>query len=479
MSKLQFPQGFLWGSAVWALGVEGGATEDGRTLTVLEKQALLYPERLYNGVGPEKTLNWRYDYERFAQLAADLHHTSFRTSVQWSRLIPDGEHVSESAIEFYRNEFRAFKERGIELSVVLYWFDMPVYMEDRGGFTTRDIEDDFVRYCDTCFKLFDGLVDVWYVYNEPAVDVFTKYAWGTCYPNRLSWSDICCATYNMVVAHARVVETFRVGNYSGKIGTVMSHGHVYPRSDSGRDQLAAREDSVLIHGCYEDPMLAGRLCQDWLDIVERSGVVLDRRSGDEELIAANTISLLGMNIYMPERVYYDENGLSVAQWFGSMQGDSSVEAPAGEREDFHLHSRMYTDPNAKMNKDRGWEIYPQVVYDSLMDIERRYPGTETRITENGMGAQDEGRFRDASGVIQDDYRIEYLCDHIAWAHRAIEDGANLTCYNMWSFVDLWSPSNQFKNCYGLIEYDLETGETRRKKSADWFQALTDANALDA
>ena len=112
-------------------------------------------------------------------------------------------------------------------------------------------------------------------------------------------------------------------------------------------------------------------------------------------------------------------------------------------------------------------------------MKEKYGNPEMRITENGMGVQDEYRFRNHAGQIQDDYRIDYVKKHLIWAYQAIQDGANLKGYNMWSFIDLWSPSNQFKNCYGFYEYDLETGETKKKKSADWFKQVTLNNGFES
>lgn len=396
--------------------------------------------------------------------------------------MPDGVHVSDSARAYYRDMFRAFKDRGIELFAVLYWFDIPLARGERGGFSKHEIEDDFVAYCDTCFKLFDGLVDVWYVYNEPTVDTYHKYAWEACYPNRVSWEDVCLATYNMVVAHARVVRAFREGGYAGKIGSVVAYAHVHPRSDGPDDVRAAEEDAALVHKSFEDPFMAGRLNPLWLDIVERSGVRLDRREGDGDVLATGVIDVIGLNVYMPERVKAADAPMIGTAWMcqaldasAGMCSGCCEEAPGDVPVIF---ASAYENPNAVMNKDRGWEIYPRVMYDTLMDIKRDYPGMECRITENGMGAQREGRYRDGSGMIQDDYRIEYIHDHLVWAHRAIRDGANLTAYNAWSFVDLWSPFNQFKNCCGFLEYDRESGDVRLKKSREWFKGVTERNDIE-
>lgn len=232
-----------------------------------------------------------------------------------------------------------------------------------------------------------------------------------------------------------------------------------------------------------DPLL-GRLSREWRSIVERSGVELDEREGDAELIAQGVVDVIGLNVYMPERIQAG-GPLTAGEWLrdvlltgespDAIGGGTGSAATASEA---FLISRSYVWPEAQMNRDRGWETYPQVMYDSVMDIARRYPASEIRITENGMGVHDEARFRGPDGMIDDSYRIDYLRDHVTWLGRAIDDGANVTGYNMWSFVDLWSPSNQFKNCYGLIEFDRATGDIRRKASADWFETLTRANTLE-
>ena len=145
----------------------------------------LSPERFFNEVGPSETLNWYEDYEKYAQLAQDIGHNSFRTSILWARLLPDGKTINQKAVEFYRNMFQSFKKRGMELSIVLYWFDMPLMFEKQGGFTKRDVIEPFVYYCQKCFELFSDYVDIWYIYNEPIVDVMFKYQNDMCYPNLL------------------------------------------------------------------------------------------------------------------------------------------------------------------------------------------------------------------------------------------------------------------------------------------------------
>lgn len=459
--KYEFPKNFKWGSAVWAQGTEGAFDKDGKAPTVWDEYYRLSPERFYNEVGPSETLNWYEDYEKYAQLAKDIGHNSFRTSILWARLLPDGKNVNEKAVEFYTNMFKSFKEKGMELSIVLYWFDMPLLFEKQGGFTKRDVIEPFAYYCQKCFELFDGLVDIWYIYNEPIVDVMIKYQNDMCYPNLLDWNLANNAIYNMVVAHAKVVEVFKNGNYQGKIGSVLNHGHIYARSEHPADLLAKHRVELMMQLSYEEPLLLGKVSEEWLAFVKEYGAQIDVYEEDAQLIANNTISVLGLNIYSPERVK-------------CLSYQRNPEAPIT----FDSFSEPYIMHGRQMNADRGWEIYPKCLYDTLMLMKEKYGNPEMRITENGMGIQNEYRFRNKEGQIQDDYRIDYVKKHLIWAHKAIQEGVHLVGYNMWSFVDLWSPSNQFKNCYGFYEYDLKSGETKRKKSADWFEYVTEVNGFE-
>lgn len=459
--KYEFPKDFKWGSAVWAQGTEGAFDKDGKAPTVWDEYYRLEPERFYNKVGSSETLNWYENYEKYIQLAKDIGHNSFRTSIMWARLIPDGKNVNEKAVEFYRNMFQSFKDKNIELSIVLYWFDMPLLFEKQGGFTNREVIDSFVYYCQKCFELFDGLVDIWYVYNEPFCDVCFKYQWLNCYPNILDFDKAIHATYHMILAHAKVVEVFKNNNFNGKIGSVLNRSKVYPRSQHPEDIKAAKNYELLYFTCFDDGLLLGEINKDWLALIQKCGVHLDIKENDLEIIQQNSIDVLGLNIYYPERI-------KCLDYQINPQAPITLESFAS----------AYEMPGRQFNKDRGWEIYPQVMYDTLMYIKERYNNPEIRITENGIGIQDEYRYRNNAGQIQDDYRIDYVKQHLIYAFKAIEDGVRLVGYNMWSFIDLWSPTNQFKNCYGFYEFDLKSHETKRKKSADWFEKVSKDNGFE-
>ena len=132
-----------------------------------------------------------------------------------------------------------------------------------------------------------------------------------------------------------------------------------------------------------------------------------------------------------------------------------------------------------MNESRGWEIYPKGIYDFAMKIKKEHPNLEFFISENGMGAEGEDAYKDENGVIQDDYRIEFVKEHLEWVAKANEDGANCVGYHYWAVIDDWSWNSAFKNRYGFIGVDLSHGYDRYfKKSAAWLKRVATTHIVD-
>jgi beta-glucosidase len=131
-----------------------------------------------------------------------------------------------------------------------------------------------------------------------------------------------------------------------------------------------------------------------------------------------------------------------------------------------------------MNHSRGWEIYPQIMYDLAMYLKDNYGDIPWLITENGMGSENEEHYLNADGTVQDDYRIDFIREHLHYLLKAVAEGANCEGYMLWAFTDCVSPMNAFKNRYGLVRIDLQRNRQRSlKKSAHWYQSLIDNRVL--
>lgn len=457
----RFPKDFWWGSSVWAQGTEGCKEDLKKAETVFEYQYRRHPELFYERQGPDKTLDWRHRYREYIGLLAKQRHNSFRTSISWARLMPDLKQVDAGEEAYYRDMLLELKKQGMHTSIVLYWFDMPAELEKKeGGFRNREVIFEFLRYCNECFRRFDGLVDIWYVFNEPGMDTSFKYLTGTCYPGIRDFAQERQAAYHMVLAQAMAIRSFEEGGYHGKIGSVINDTVIYPRSSAGEDLEAAAWSELIYLTSFKEPMINGTFPKNYFGRMKELGAEICTEPGDRELIKEYRMQVLGINYYGPDRVKAVEQRVP-----GKAKWEQLFEA--------------YELPGRMVNADRGWEIYPRALYELLKKVQRDYGNLPCYICENGIGVQKEERFRSADGKISDDYRIDYLKEHLIWAHRAIEEGVNLKGYHVWSAVDLWSPTNQFKNLYGLVEYDRTSGEVRPKKSSFWYTDIIEKNEIDA
>lgn len=183
--------------------------------------------------------------------------------------------------------------------------------------------------------------------------------------------------------------------------------------------------------------------------------------GDLELIKNHTVDLLGINYYQPRRVKAKEH----------LPHPDAPFMP----ERFFDHYEM---PGRKMNRHRGWEIYEKGIYDILINVKENYGNIECFISENGMGVEGEERFRGEDGMIRDDYRISFIKEHLKWVHRAIQEGANVKGYHLWTFMDNWSWTNAYKNRYGFVSVNLDkNGERTIKKSGYWFKKVAENNGF--
>ena len=238
-----------------------------------------------------------------------------------------------------------------------------------------------------------------------------------------------------------------------KIGLINCFAPPYTREDPTPEDLEAlRMEDGINNRWWLDLVAEGHLPEDVLSTLEEKGLAPERRPGDEEILKQGKVDWLGFNYYHPSRIQApkektDENG-------------------------YPKFSDPYVWPEAKMNIYRGWEIYPKGIYDFGMKMKNEYPDLKFFVSENGMGVEHEDRFRDASGEIQDDYRIEFITEHLQWIFKSIEDGAKCLGYHYWGVIDNWSWNNAFKNRYGMIEVDLMGNYSRKlKKSARWMKGL--------
>lgn len=464
LMEYTFPKDFWWGSASSGPQAEGTVEGDGKGKNIWDHWYEQNPERFFNGVGPEKTSRVYTNFKEDVQLMKETGHNTFRTSIQWARLIPNGTgEVNQEAVNFYNQYIDELIANDIEPFMNLFHFDMPLALQEKGGWENRETVEAYVEFAKVCFDLFGDRVKKWFTHNEPIVPVEGGYLYQFHYPEEVNFKKAVQVGYHEALASAKAIQAYREMGQGGEIGIIINLTPSYPRDDQDPEDVAAAEvaDAFFnasfldpaVHGTFP-PLLVEKLKEiDHLPVIEE---------GDLEVIKENTIDLLGVNYYQPRRVKKKET-----------QKEGNAPMP----EDFFDN---YDMPGKKMNPYRGWEIYEKAIYDCLINIRDNYGNIPCFISENGMGVEGEERYVNEEGQIEDDYRIEFIQEHLKYVHQAIQEGVNVKGYHLWTFVDNWSWTNAYKNRYGLVALNLDQeGKRTIKKSGRWYKTLSDNNGFEA
>ena len=458
---IKFPQGFLWGSSISAEQSEGRIKGDGKSFTVWDKLYELEPYKFHGNIGPEKTSHMYEKYLEDVKLLKKTGHNAFRTSISWSRLIPDGTgSVNEEGYKFYRSYFEALKKEGIEVMVNLSHFDTPLVLQEKfGGFESKEVVQAYKEYAKKCFELFGDIVKYWFTFNEPIVTVECGYLKQYHYPMEVDPKKAVQVAYNLALSSAKAIKEFKNIVKDGKIGIILNLTPAYPRSQNPADLKAARIAELFANKSFLDPAVKGYYDEELVEIIKKHDLLPEYTEEELEVIKENTVDILGVNYYQPIRV-------------AARASLPNPEAPFMPE----YYYDYYVMPGRRMNPHRGWEIYPQGLYDIAINIKENYGNIPWFVSENGMGVEGEEKYR-VDDVIQDDYRIDFFKEHLTELHKGIGAGSNCFGYLIWTTIDCWSWLNAYKNRYGLIELRLDTQERIIKKSGHWFKKLNENNGF--
>ncbi|AGF58111.1 beta-glucosidase [Clostridium saccharoperbutylacetonicum] len=469
-STFELPKNFFLGASSSAWQTEGWTGKKDGQDSYMDLWYKSTPHLWHNGYGPTLATDFYRRYKEDAKLMSEVGLQKYRTSIDWSRFIKDYEtaEVDEEALEYYNNMIDEVIKNGVEPMICLEHYELPaVLFEEYGGWGSKHVVNLFVEYAKKAFEAFGHKVKYWFTFNEPIVVQTRVYLDAIRWPfeqNTRTWMQW---NYNKILATAKVVEAFKLGeigkDIGGKIGVILNPEVTYARSSAPHDMKAAEMYDLFFNRLYLDPSVKGEIPAELFEILQKHDCLFEYNDEELAVIKNNTVDLLGLNLYFPHRVKARTNG-----W--------NPEVP------FHpsYYYDMFDLPGKKMNPHRGWEIYPKIMYDMAMRIKNEYGNIEWFIAENGMGVEGEAKYKNEEGIIQDDYRIEFISDHLIWLLKAVEEGCNCIGYMLWAFTDNVSPQNAFKNRYGLIEINLEDDRNRIiKKSGRWFKKISTDRCFEA
>ncbi|MGG7212587.1 glycoside hydrolase family 1 protein [Clostridium nigeriense] len=463
-NKYTFPEGFWWGSATSGPQCEGTFNKPHKS--VFDYWYEVEPEVFFDKVGPEVTSNFYNSYREDLAMLKEIGLNSFRTSIQWTRLIKDLETAEpdEDGIRFYNDVIDETIKNGMIPVINLHHFDLPVELYNKyGGWESKHVVELFVKFAETAFKLFSDRVKHWTTFNEPMVVVEGQYLYQFHYPKVVDGRKAVQVLYNINLASAKAIKKFReleCEKDGGRIGIVLNLTPAYPRSNSEEDLRSSKIADTMFNYSFLDPAVNGEFPSLLVDLLNEDGVLWQSTEEELKIIKENRIDFLGVNYYQPRRVKAKENEFDESKgWMPEKYFD------------------YYDMPNKRMNPYRGWEIYPQSMYDIAINIRDNYNNIPWYISENGMGVEGEEKYKNEDGSIQDDYRIEFLEEHLQYLYKGIEEGSNCFGYHSWTPIDCWSWSNAYKNRYGYIALDLDTQKKTIKKSGRWIKEVSKNNGF--
>ncbi|MEV4656423.1 GH1 family beta-glucosidase [Micromonospora sp. NPDC049301] len=431
---LRFPRDFGWGAATSAYQIEGAAKEDGRGESVWDTFSRT-PGRTRNGDTGDVAADHYHRYAEDLDLMRDLGLRSYRFSISWPRIQPDGTGApNQRGLDFYRRLIDGLHERGIAPMATLFHWDLPQALQDTGGWESRDTAHRFADYADAVFRALGDRVPVWLTVNEPKTVVQNGYLSGHHAPGRQDPDAAYLVAHHLQLAHGLAVRALRAAGGTGRIGPALNLHPCYPADDSPQAAAAARLYDGYENRLYLDSLLKGSYPADVLaDLGPQSRMARGIRDGDLAVISS-PVDLLAVQYYTP--IYVTADGSTEQRW------------PTSEAE---------------------WQqIYPDGMYDILTRVTREYGPIPLTVTENGLPTPDALA---ADGSVDDTGRISFLRDHLAAAHRAIAAGVPLESFHVWSLLDNFEWAEGYDQRWGLVYVDYPTQRRVLKSSAHWYRTV--------
>ncbi|MET3979829.1 beta-glucosidase [Mucilaginibacter sp. UYP25] len=440
LSKQLFGDDFAWGVSTAALQIEGSCDADGKGPSIWDT----YSNRkgkILNGDKPSIACDFYNRYREDVDLIKQLNIPNFRFSIAWSRVLPNGTgEFNQAGIDHYNKLINYCLEQGVEPWVTIYHWDLPQALEDKGGWTNREMVSWFSEFATICAKAFGDRVKNWMVMNEPAVFTGAGYFLGIHAPGRTGLRNFLPAIHHVVlsiVAGGRILRELVPG---ANIGNTFSCSYIEPYADSPRHNQAAKRADALINRLYIEPLLGLGYPTD--EVTALKGINKYILPGDEANMSFD-FDFIGIQNYTREIVKYS--------FFTPYIGASLVKA---EKRGVEL-------------TDMKWEVYPQAIYHMLKKFDA-YPQIKKLIvTENGAAFPDTV----FDGKVDDKRRVIYLQNHIAQVLKAKQEGCKVDGYFVWTLTDNFEWAEGYHPRFGLIHVNFDTQERIIKSSGHWFANL--------
>jgi len=432
----RFPPNFLFGAATAAYQIEGGHDADGKGPSIWDTFTRV-PGAISTGETGDVACDHYHRWREDVALIRSLGLNAYRCSISWPRVIPNGSGaVNERGLDFYERLVDALLERGVRPFVTLYHWDLPEALQRRGGWANPDAPKWFGEYASVIASRLGDRVEDWMTLNEPEVVAFAGHASGVHAPGIKDWPTALRVSHHLLLAHREAARALRAA-HATNVGIALNMGPAHPASASEADRAAAKRADGYLNRWFLDPLFGRGYPEDMLDWY---GDLFPHRLAAYD----GDLDFVGVNYYTRRVVRAAETG---ALKLESVQPEGSA----------------YTA--------MPWEIYPDAFREQLLRVWRDYSPRAMYVTENGAAFDDAV---EADGRVVDERRIAFLQDHFAAAADALEAGAPLRGYFVWTLYDNFEWAHGTSKRFGLTYLDYPTQRRIVKASGEWYRSLANA-----
>lgn len=419
---------FLFGVATSSFQIEGAATD---RLKCIWDTFCETPHKIKDNSNGLKACEHVQLFDQDVALIDDLGFGAYRLSISWPRVMGLNGEVDEQGIHFYKSLLAELKARNIKTFVTLYHWDLPEYVENKGGWLNRDTAYLFANYVKLVVSELNGLVDFYATLNEPFCSAHLGYEVGIHAPGKTGRKNGRTAAHHLLLAHGLAMQVLSKYSPTTKNGVVLNFTATYPAS--AKDEIACELANQYMNLWYAQPILAGSYPEvlNMLDEVDKPDIL----AGDLEIIS-HPIDYLGVNYYSRNIIKSDD-----ASWYKVVDSDELAKTSI------------------------GWEIFPQGLTDTLVELNDKFNLPEVFITENGAAFNDVV----TNGQVEDTPRIDYFNAHFDALDKAIKQGVNVKGYFAWSLMDNFEWAEGYSQRFGIVHVDFENQIRTIKHSGYAFQ----------
>lgn len=440
--NLKFPKDFLFGAATAAYQIEGGRHEGGKKDSIWDAFCDI-PGKIDRNETGEVACDHYHRFREDVARMKEMHLDSYRFSVAWTRIIPDGDgEVNPEGVAFYGALIDELLAAGIEPMLTIYHWDLPQALQEKGGWLNPDSVKWYSRYAEVLFDAFGGKVKKFITFNEPFVFTDFGYVTGSFPPGiKGDYRSKLIAAHHVLLSHGTAVKLFREKEIKGEIGITLDYAYNCPATKSKKDIEAAARANEFWAGWYYEPIVLGHYpayASKWFK--ERG--LLPKITDEDLKLISEPIDFLGINHYFVNYVEADESN--------DREGTRPV-YPA-------VH-----------HTDMDWPITEDGFYELLKYLQSTLK-VPLYITENGVSLND---IVNLDGKVEDYDRIDFMKRYLSKLSQAIDEGLDCRGYFYWSLMDNMEWAAGYKPRFGLIYVDYATQKRIFKRSAEWYRGLID------